>query len=170
MKGVFENVEGLRFRGLEFIALKVKCVSPAEILKQETVSRMKREEGTLDSVADALSMTPTQREAHKENYVKEIEEKVTAEPALLLFFRPTNDRWQQLHVQYEDEKTRSLLTPSFIERFEGGDIACTPNPAYVDEPYIQLQEEGFLKLKKLMKGEQITDHRGHTWQLDDSEK
>ena len=39
--------------------------------------------------ADGLGITPTQKEAYKEKYVKAIDEQVAEESALLLFFRPT---------------------------------------------------------------------------------
>ena len=60
------------------------------------------------------------------------------------------------------------LTPSFLERFEGGGLGFEIQAllAYETADYVQLAEEGMSRLKKLMRGEEVTDHRGHKWKLD----
>ncbi|HEY4832979.1 MAG TPA: hypothetical protein VIH61_10520, partial [Waddliaceae bacterium] len=146
MKGSFIGDE---FR---FIALKMKCISDPKVISEKIPS--------LDKSAGKLP--ELERREIREEMVADIKEKTT----VLLFLRHKHG-WRQWRIRYNGVLPE--IAPSFLLPHEGGQLGPKPNYTYNDKDFIQLQVEGFSSLKKLMKGEAVTDLKGLEWKLDTSE-
>lgn len=135
MKGEFVGTTGLRF-----ILLKIRCVSSDD---------------KIDSCLTQFRDLPQDKREKRQPLIDSCRKK----SVYLLFFRNKN-RWNQWWWPH------SLIRPSFLPDFsEGGQLGRKPMPVYEDEAYIQLQEEGFVNLKKIMKGGTSQDHYGLKWRL-----
>jgi hypothetical protein len=170
MKTRFKDELGVRNRGIACIILRVKCISDPATLKKEVSQRIEEDRHGLEQSIKIYNPNATQDEmnAKIESLINKSAKKFAPQPALLNVFPVGPNKWRQHHISFEGE-TRSELQPAFLERWD--DSGFGPklhNPAYVDDKYIQMQEEGLSRLKRLMRGEIVTDHRGHKWQLDNS--
>lgn len=130
-----------------FIALKIKCV------------------GSDDKIAGKLNFyiplnTPSEVSAR---VIGEAVHENKMRPALLVFIR-LGSRWFQ---RWDQDFKYSRIMPSFIRDkdnnyFSGGIL----NENLENAEYIEQEEIGFTNLKKLMKGERVTDQHGLEWVLD----
>jgi len=169
MKTRFKDKSGWRKQGVECIILRVKCVSNPETLQKEAAESIESIRLRIEEILKMNHPYLTQAgiDATIQNMIKRHEEKLKLKPALLNLFK-IKTKWQQHHIHFKG-KQKSKLEPAFIERWESGGFGPgLHNPGVVDDKYIQMQEEGLSRLKRLMQGEVVTDLRGHKWQLDDS--